>query len=143
MVAPTSLVQALTAAKWLSDRHTVTLEQQTLADFINNGTYERYLREVRRRNNAKRGVLLEAIHKYLGKRVEVTGGGAGAHVVVWPRKPVQEESMVRSVALSGVRIYGISPYFLRKPTRAGFLLGYARLKEHEIKEGIKRLTCIL
>jgi DNA-binding transcriptional MocR family regulator len=33
---------ALTAAKWLSDRQTSTLEQQTLAEFIANGMYERF-----------------------------------------------------------------------------------------------------
>ena len=34
LIAPKSLVPALTAAKWLCDRHTATLEQETLAEFI-------------------------------------------------------------------------------------------------------------
>src|SRR5262249_26730520 len=33
LIAPKGLVPVFTAAKWLSDRHTATLEQQTLAEF--------------------------------------------------------------------------------------------------------------
>jgi GntR family transcriptional regulator / MocR family aminotransferase len=36
-------------------------------------------------------------------------------------------------------VYGISSYFLKKPTRTGIMLGYARLREAEIREGIRRL----
>jgi len=38
-----------------------------------------------RRNTAARGVLLAAIQKYLGDRVEVHGEGGGAHIVLWLR----------------------------------------------------------
>ena len=48
LVAPASLVPALTAAKWLSDLHSASLEQQTLADFIAGGMYERHLRRLRK-----------------------------------------------------------------------------------------------
>lgn len=92
LVAPASLVRAFTAAKWLSDLHSASLEQQTLADFIAGGMYERHLRRLRRRNTARRTALLEAIAKYLGDRVEGTGEGAGAQVVLWPRKKVVEEA---------------------------------------------------
>jgi GntR family transcriptional regulator / MocR family aminotransferase len=50
LIAPTTLVKALTAAKWLCDRHTATLEQETLAEFIATGAYERHLRRSRRAN---------------------------------------------------------------------------------------------
>src|SRR5260370_9592179 len=83
-----SVVGGSTRGKWLCDRHTATLEQETLAEFIGSGLYERHLRRVRRRNAGNRDVLMESINKHLGDRVEVTGDGAGAHVVLWPRKPI-------------------------------------------------------
>ena len=143
LIAPRKLVSAFTAAKWLSDRHTATLEQQTLAEFISSGMYERYLRRVRRRNAARRKALLDAIHNHLGDRVEVTGDGAGAHVVLWPRHRVAEQPVITRAAALGVGIYGISPYFLRRPLRTGFLLGYSRMREREISEGIRRLAEVL
>jgi GntR family transcriptional regulator / MocR family aminotransferase len=143
LIAPGSLVPALTAAKWLSDMHTATLEQQTLAEFISGGMYERHLRRLRRRNTARRAALLEAVRKHLGDRVEVTGDGAGAQVVLWPRKRVSEAAVVEAAAQRGVGIYGIAHCFLKKPSRPGFLLGYARLTEREIREGIRLLGEVL
>ncbi len=143
LIAPQTLVPAFTAAKWLCDRHTATLEQQTLAEFISSGMYERYLRRVRRRNAARRQTLLDSIQKCLGERVEVTGDGAGAHIVLWPKHRVAEDSVIVAAASRGVGIYGISGYFLNQPARAGIMLGYSRMTEREIREGVRRLSEVL
>ena len=143
LIAPKRLVSAFTAAKWLCDRHTAMLEQHALAEFISGGIYGRYLRRVRRRNTARREVLLDCIHKHLGERVEITGDGAGAHIVLWPRGIVSEETVIKRATLRGVGIYGISPYFLRPPKRTGVMLGYSRMRESEIREGIRRLSGLL
>jgi GntR family transcriptional regulator/MocR family aminotransferase len=101
--------------------------------------YERHLRRLRRRNTARREALLHAIHKHLGERVEVTGDGSGAHVVLWPRKRVSEDTAITDAASRGVGIYGISQFFLTQPSRTGLMLGYSRMNEDEIREGIRRL----
>src|SRR5262249_34913782 len=90
LIVPKSLVDAFSAAKWLCDRHTATLEQETLAEFISSGMYERHLRRVRRRNAARREALLDAVDRHLSGLVDVSGAGAGAHVVLWPKKRVAE-----------------------------------------------------
>lgn len=143
LIAPKSLASAFSSAKWLCDRHTATLEQETLAEFITTGMYERHLRRVRRRNTARRGVLLDAVHQYLGDRVEVTGDGAGAHVVLWSSKRISEDTVVKKAASQGVGIYGVSRYFLTQPSRTGLMLGYSRTKDEQIREGIRRLGEIL
>jgi GntR family transcriptional regulator/MocR family aminotransferase len=143
LIAPASLVPVFTAAKWLSDLHSATLEQQTLAEFITGGMYERHLRRLRRKNNSRRAALLEAVGKYLGDRVKMTGEVAGAQVMLWPRKRVSEEAVVAAAAERGVGIYGIAHCYLKRPSRPGFLLGYARLTEREIREGIRLLGEVL
>jgi GntR family transcriptional regulator/MocR family aminotransferase len=143
LIAPKRLVQAFTAAKWLCDRHTATLEQATLAEFISSGMYERYLRRVRRQNSSRRKVLMAAIRTHLGNRVEVTGDGSGAHVVLWPRRRISEESVISKAATHGVRVYGISAYCIGKPKRTGVMLGYSRMGEAQIREGIRRLGQVL
>ena len=139
LIVPKSLAPAVTAAKWLSDLHSATLEQQSLAEFISTGMYERHLRRLRRRNSARRETLLRAIHRYLGDRVEVTGHGSGAHVVLWPRKRVSEEAAICRAASRGVGVYGISQFFLTPPSRTGLMLGYSRMNEKEIREGMRLL----
>jgi GntR family transcriptional regulator/MocR family aminotransferase len=143
LVAPRSLVVPLTSAKWLSDRHTPTLEQQTLAEFMASGLYARYLRRVRRRSAQRRQAMLEGIEKYFGDRVEMTGEGAGAHVVLWPKRRLSEATVVAQAAARGVGVYGISPYFVSRPSRTGIALGYSRLRETEIREGLRRLSGVL
>lgn len=143
LVAPRSLVPAFTAAKWLNDLHSATLEQQTLAEFITSGMYERHLRRLRRRNTARRKALLDAVHRFLGNRVEVTGDRAGAQIVLWPRRHVSEEAVIANAAACGVGIYGISHCYLKRQPRPGFMLGYARLNEIEIREGIRLLSRVL
>jgi GntR family transcriptional regulator/MocR family aminotransferase len=142
LVVPKPLISVFTSAKWLCDRHTATLEQETLAEFITSGLYERHLRRVRRRNAARREALREAIGKYLGDRVEVTGFGAGAHVALWPAARVSETDVIAAAAKLSVAVYGISRYFLSAP-RKGFMLGYSRMKESDIREGVRRLSQVL
>jgi GntR family transcriptional regulator/MocR family aminotransferase len=105
--------------------------------------YERYLRRVGRRNAARRAALLGAVKQHLGDRVELSGDGAGAHVVLWLRRGIAEEDVIAAAAALGVGVYGVAPYYLKKPERAGIMLGYSRLKETEIREGISRLSTVL
>lgn len=143
LIVPKSLVSAFSAAKWLADRHTATLEQQALAEFIGSGTYERYLRRVRRRNATRRRVLLDSVAEGLGSRVAVTGAGAGSHIVLWLKRGAREETVITQAAERGVGIYGVSRYFVKTAPRSGVLLGYSRMREAEIREGIRRLRGVL
>ena len=143
LVVPKQLVNVFTSAKWLCDRQSATLEQEALAELISSGTYERYLRRVRRRNASRRRALLAAISKHLGGRVEVTGDGAGAHIVLWPTVPVSESQVISEAAQRGVGVYELSPYFFRRPARTGILLGYSRVNERQISEGIRRLAEVI
>ena len=137
-------MQAFSAAKWLCDRHTATLEQETLAEFISSGMYERHLRRVRRRNASARDALLGAIQKHLGDRVDVTGDGAGAHVVLWPEGRTSGRSgQLQRQPRRASGIYGVARYFLKAPARAGLMLGYSRMREADIREGIRRLAAVL
>jgi GntR family transcriptional regulator/MocR family aminotransferase len=136
-------VDAFTGAKWLADRHTSTLEQETLAEFIASGAYERYLRRARKANARRRAILLNAIGEYLHDRVSVTGQSSGAHIVLWPHQRASEESLIAKAAEQGVGVYGTSYYFYGRSRKTGLLLGYAHMRDADIKEGIRRLATVL
>ena len=138
LVVPAPLVPAFTAAKWLSDRHTASLEQRALAEFINGGQYERHLRRLRRLNTDRRAALLEAMATHLPASLEVTGDGAGAHIAIWLDGRLAEQEAIERAASRGVGVYGVSRYFLG-PSRPGFLLGYAQLGVEDIRAGIASL----
>jgi len=60
-------------------------------------------------------------------------------VVLWPLKRIAEDVAISQAAMRGVAIYGISHCFLKRPSRPGFILGYSRMNENEIREGIRLL----
>jgi GntR family transcriptional regulator/MocR family aminotransferase len=63
--------------------------------------------------------------------------------VLWSDRNIAETAVIEAAAARGVGIYGISPYFLAQPARNGFMLGYSRMKEADIREGIRRLRDVL
>jgi GntR family transcriptional regulator/MocR family aminotransferase len=143
VVAPRPLASAFVAAKWLADRHTAVLEQETLAEFIASGAYERHLRRTRRANTTRRAALLAAIEQHLADRVTVSGSRSGTHIVLWPHAKVSESATIARATAAGVGIYGIAGYYLRPPAKPGFVLGYANLTVTQIREGIRRLAEVL
>jgi GntR family transcriptional regulator/MocR family aminotransferase len=145
LVLPAPLVAAFTAAKWLTDRHSPTFEQEVLTDFIREGHFERHLRRSRLRNAARRTALLEALATYLDRRVEVSGANAGVHLLLWLHDlaPHQVDTLIDRAAAAGVGLYSVAPYYLEPPARAGLLLGYASMTAAEIHAGIRRLATVL
>lgn len=111
LVLPESLVRPFTVAKAVADTGSATFEQRVLADFIRQGRLERHLRRSRTRNAARRTATLEAIARYCGDRVEVSGAHAGLHVLLWlPGIPASETGALRERAAAvGVGVYSIVP----------------------------------
>jgi GntR family transcriptional regulator / MocR family aminotransferase len=142
LVLPPALVEPFRAVKHLSDRHTSTLQQAVLADFIAEGHFERHVRRTRARNAKRREALLGALHAGFGDRAVVQGSNAGLHLMVWfrDRRIEQTEAMIAAAAAAGVGVYPVAPYYLGEPASAGLLLGYAALDEREITAGIRLLA---
>jgi GntR family transcriptional regulator/MocR family aminotransferase len=147
LVLPPELVDAFRAAKRLADRHSPTLEQAALAEFIQSGAYERHIRKLRRKNAQRRAALLDAFSENFGSTITVQGSEAGLHVVAWFRKygSTQEEQLVQKARSAGVGIYPISdlyehPRAVAAKRRAGFVFGYAALEERDIRHGVARLA---
>jgi GntR family transcriptional regulator/MocR family aminotransferase len=145
LVLPPPLVAPFTAAKWLTDRHTATFEQEVLAELVAAGHFERHLRRARTRNASRREALLAALQAELGERVEIMGANAGVHLLVWLRDvpPRGLGRLIRAAAEVGVGLYPVAPYYMEPPRRAGVILGYASLTEKEIRTGIARLASVV
>ena len=147
LVVPQALVDVFRTAKRLTDRHTPTLEQAALADFIQSGAYERHVRRLRRKNAQRRAALLEALSQHFAGSIEVQGSEAGLHIVVWFNEvdASRESEIARRAKQKGVGVYPISDLYGTERAgaserRAGFLFGYAALEDREIRKGVARLA---
>lgn len=145
LVLPPPLVQPFVMAKTLADAGGPSVVQLALAEFIAGGHFERHVRRARARNAARRQVMVEAIERHLGDRVEIVGANAGLHVMLRLRDiPMRKLRDLRHRAEEqGVGVYSAAPFYLDPPAGGALLLGYASLTEAEIREGIRRLGAVL
>ena len=149
-VLPPDLVGPFVQAKWLADRQTPTLEQLALADFLEEGHFERHLRRMRRLAANRRAALLAAIEEHLGDLVEPPRAGAGMHVMLRLAGPgpapvdgvptALETAVVAGAAARGVGVYPVGSCRIRPSADSAILLGYAALPEDRIREGVRRLA---
>jgi GntR family transcriptional regulator / MocR family aminotransferase len=145
LALPQSLVEPIAAAKAIADTGTGSIPQLALADFIEQGHFERHMHRMTRRNRLLRAALLDAIARHFGDRAEISGANAGLHVLAWIRarngRPIR--SITEKARQAGVGVYPAAPYYLTPPRRSGVLLGYGSLGEREIRKGIARLASVL
>ena len=148
MVLPPGLVDTFTAAKRLTDRHAATGVQRALALLLEDGSYDRHVRRMRRAQQARQQALVAALSRHLGAQVEVAGAASGLHLVAWfPALPAEREpALVQAARQQGVRVYPVGPLYhpeapALRPT--GLVMGYALLERDAIDEGARRLAVAL
>lgn len=139
---PRDLIEPFLTAKWLSDRLTPTLEQEVLADFMQSGRYATHIRRMTRIYASKRFVLMKALRKEFGNRVNFVGVNAGLHLLIEIDSMAREADIATNAERLNVRVYPASPYYLGpRPKRASFLLGYGALSETQIEAGVMAFGC--
>lgn len=145
LVLPESLVQPVVDAKAIGDTGTASLDQLALADFITEGHFDRHLRRTNASNAARRSALVAAVRKEFAERAEICGANTGLHLLIWVKgsncrmiSDAHEKAEKASVGL-----YTVDPFYLKPPRRTGLVLGYAPMREREIREGIRRLALAL
>lgn len=118
------------------------IDQKALYQFLEKGYYERHLNRMRAIYKGKHDALLGAL-KSLEDRFWIQGEYAGLHILLTPKKGMEEEKLVSLAAKEGVKVYGLSSCFIHNehnqypPT---LVLGYATLTKEEIEEGISLLN---
>jgi GntR family transcriptional regulator/MocR family aminotransferase len=151
MVLPPNLVDSFVAAKQLTDRHAPSSPQRVLASLLEDGSYDRHVRRIRRLQQGRRTALLSSLGRHFGKRVTVQGSATGLHCLAWfTGVPSEREAvLVESARQEGVLIYPVSRFFLpgnhgrENHKSAGFVLGYALLEADSIELGVRRLAAAL
>jgi GntR family transcriptional regulator / MocR family aminotransferase len=143
LVVPQALVAVFERAKWLMDRHTATLEQRALTDFINEGYLERHLRRMRALYDRRRQKLVGTLKTQFGDHVTILGENSGMHLMIRLRSQWNAAEVVQRAAAVGIGLLDARIYYLGAGPEDEFVLGYATLSERKIQEGIRRLARVL
>lgn len=125
------------------------MQQEVLRAFITEGHFERHLNKMRGIYRSKHDFLLGELKKK-NWAVKVSGDHAGLHVLVEVDSVLKEQEICQQALLAGVKVSGMSEYFLTDAVREQqksalpvLLLGYGKLNEKEMKHGLHILDTIV
>lgn len=141
VVLPSPLLKPFLAAKWLADYQSPLLEQLALAQFLEDGHFDRHLRRTRRAHAARRDALRDAVTEHLGSEAVLLGDQAGDHVLL--RFPdLEREGLTKLIERAGdrgVRVRSSAAYYLSVKPQSELVLGYGSLSVGAIRRGIEVL----
>ena len=144
LVVPGYLVDEVTAAKALTDRHSSSFDQLTLAEFLTSGAYDRQVRRSRLAYRRRRDHLVAAVRRHV-PQARVTGVAAGLHALLeLPNGQDEDEIIVRAAARHDLALHGLRPYSAAAgPHRPALVIGYATPPEHAFTGAVARLIAAL
>lgn len=116
------------------------VDQKIIRDFIEQGYYERHLNKMRAIYKSRHDKMILSLRPLLSY-CRMSGENAGVHLLLTFQEGIKEEELICRAAQCKVRVYGLSEYDVEKKRKgqATILLGYANMKEKEIREASELL----
>lgn len=143
IVAPPALVDALIAARAMAGRHSPSVEQAILTDFIEEGHLGRHIRRMRLLYAERQQIMLDALKKECGDLLEVEASAAGIQLSAWLPGGVDDRAVSREAAARGVEARPMSVFYAGEPPRGGLELGYAAFDRGELRKGAAALAAAI
>ncbi len=144
LVLPPSLIERCRSLKRLTDLHSPSLEQLTLARFIEEGHLERHIMRTRKIYRKRRMAVISVLTTLFPDQVHIHGDATGLHLVAeFPGKEFTEQTLM-DLKHAGVRIYPVEIHAIRKGYHLNkVILGYGNLTIEEIEEGVRKMKTVL
>lgn len=143
LVGSKEAIAQLARVQKLTYRHLPIMEQLTLAHFMENGLFTRHMRKVRNIYRRRHAAMTKAIHSTgLSERFTLSGAETGLHMLLEAESTFDEMKVTALALQRGIRIYPLSQYGLES-ARKGWILGFAKVDEAKIQEGIAHLAEII
>ena len=142
MVLPEHLLPAWHAKYRLYSGTVSRFEQQTLCEFMAGGYFTRHLARMRLAYKRRMEAFAAALRAAL-PGVELDGVHSGLHFLLTLPGAGGERAMVAAAAQQGVRLRGLSEYYLARPERCRadtVVAGYSALKEDDVEKVAQALA---
>ena len=142
-VGPKNLVREMASSRAVGDYQTNSLTQLTLAQFIDNGEFERHVLRMRRVYARKRELLAGVIER-TGLDGQLSGIDSGLDALLRLNGQVAASTIADRARLQGICVTPIARYTQRRGQRDdALLLGYAAPTMQQIEQGIAQLADII
>lgn len=118
------------------------IQQKILQQFMQLGYWERHLRKIILTNKRKHDALIHAIHEFMGDKVVIHGENGGLHILLEFNNGLHEEELIERARKHGIKVYPVSAFWMRPENYSDnmILLGFGKMSENQIEEGIKKLS---
>ncbi|HTU33545.1 MAG TPA: PLP-dependent aminotransferase family protein [Candidatus Acidoferrum sp.] len=144
---PPDLVNRFTTVRNATDICPSHLHQAVLAEFIREGHFARHLRRMRRLYAERRHALVQSIQTEVGEALEIIGAEAGMHLCAIMRKERgsghRDVELAVKAALHKLSLWPLSPCYLGRRKRQGFILGFGNTSADEVPAAVRRLANLL
>jgi GntR family transcriptional regulator/MocR family aminotransferase len=140
LVVPPDLVEPFTRARMLTDRHSPSMDQAVLAEFLAQGHFARHIRRMRVLYAERQAALVEAAQRELGGLLEVQPAEAGMHLLGWLPAGVDDRVASGRALAHDVEAPPLSSYSDEPLERGGLVLGYAGVDAGALAAGARRLA---
>ena len=119
-VVPSSLAPALKTAKALVDRHVNVVDQNTLAAFLQDGSYERHVKKTRLEYSRNRELLIATLNRLFGNSVVIAPGSTGTTLSIQFNDKGDVQNAIQATELPMVS----TKSFYLGPSPGEFLLSF-------------------
>lgn len=121
-----------------------TTAQPALAALLEDGSFAKHLRLLRREVTARRDALVAALAARLPREVAILPQEVGMHLTVTLERGAPHDTVLSArAARRGLHLQPLSAHYSRAPSRCGFLLGYAGWSEDELVRAVDALAELL
>ena len=142
-VIPYELLDAMSGARYVTDRHAPGLTESVVTDFIEQGHFGAHLRRMCASYGAARDVLVAAIKAQLGAFLDVELPDQGMQVMARLRQGLDDVAVARSALAHGVAVRPVSRLYLAAPPQPGLILGFTGFDTPALLAGVDRLGTAL
>lgn len=140
VIGPAEAIAQLARVQAFTYRHLPIMEQVTLAHFIEHGYFMRHMRRARNIYRRRHEIVQKAIvASGLNNKFTVQGIETGLHILLEADETFDEDTMTLRALQGGVRVHQLHSYCLESK-RKGWVLGFAKVEEELIEEGMYRLA---
>ncbi len=145
---PSDLVDRFASVRNAMDICPSHLHQAVVADFIREGHFARHLRRMRRLYAERRDALVKSIREEMGDALEIIGAEAGMHLCAMMSKRrggagERDVDLAIRAARQKLSLWPLSPCYLGRPKRQGFILGFGNTPAEEIPAAVRRVASLL
>ena len=133
LISPPGLIGAFAAVQTLLSQNVSPLQQQVLASFMLDGSFNAHIRNMCTLYRRRRDLLVQGLRQHAGSFLDIEPCLAGMHLIGWLRDGTANELVAaEAIRSAGIDCLPLSIYCVEQVLRPGILFGFACVPDNEI-----------